>query len=350
MDIQKNLLTLLALEGEEDLTGLITQEWFLAALQEYKQHALADLITVDRGNDPLESLRGRSEHAFKISLAQDAVRNQGSRFCGEHVDKAAWTLDDHDIRFIVRVAVDAGMSDWLWQDVGPLSDHPRRWETLCYRAFWLLGWVRFIHQTSTAQGRESERLDSKKKQWLQMIQHARRRGAYKTHKTPWGVLAAELEAAQTAARGDVPPESGVSPAQPQAPDSVAAANSVTHPTDIEEHPAAIPESLEPTTTESGPSQLEFLTAPRYIMPLSRHKNEEKCASWLLQQTRDIFLNEIDYLLQSYGVLRDHHGTCVSVPSDLKRTPPQEILAQLSSMKPLFDEQDDRRLVSTSRPM
>ncbi|KIV81527.1 hypothetical protein PV11_03705 [Exophiala sideris] len=346
VDIQKSLLNLLALEGEDELIGLITQEWFLAALQEYKQHTTTDLMTVDRENDPLESLRGRSEHAFKISLALDAVQNHGSRFCGEHIDKAAWSLDDHEIRFIVRVAVDAGMSDCVWQDVGPLSEHPRRWETLCYRTFWLLSWVRFIHQVSTAQGRDAERLDSRKKHWLQVIQNARRRGAYREHKTPWYALAAETETAQMAGKEDVPNDSTVLPVPPLIPGPLTTLKSVAIKPDDDESLDAMPDGLDSIDTETGPSPLELLTPPHYTMPASKNKNEEKCASWLLQHTRDVFLNEIDYLLQSYGVTREHRGTCVLIPSDLKRTAPQEILPQLSSMSLPFNDEDDRRLTSS----
>ena len=87
---------------------------------------------VGSGESVSRTIAGRSPYEWKIAHANGMLDSQSSRFLAAAQDKLAWTADDHDVRFIVRLSSQADAGPWKY-----LREQDRA-RQLCERAFWLM--------------------------------------------------------------------------------------------------------------------------------------------------------------------------------------------------------------------
>ena len=328
MDIDKSVLTLLGLEDEQSLQSLLREPWLVAAFREYEKDSPAQLYADDLPYDPLNGLEARSQHSWKVTCAFKAIQAKSGRYIGDQVDKTAWIVDDHEIRFVVRVALDAGYTSATWNEP-TTRDNP--WMALCARAFWLLNWIRFIHQPTCGAGDTSRRLRARKHNWLSQLYQSLSGTNVCTSQTAWH-LAGEVSAepAPLDVSADLIPDGGA---------MVAGTNTSEH----------VVLSTETSTTHPAPRvSAQSQAIPRYTMPVSRGRQQQRGVTWLTQEVRDVFRTNLYKRLEGWGLQGDQIGTCVLVPQEWRNTDPRAVLESFPTAYLQTSEGDEQRLVCNTR--
>ncbi|KAL2405719.1 hypothetical protein ABEF95_001500 [Exophiala dermatitidis] len=287
MDIERSVTSLLALENGDTLEDLLQRPWLAVAFQEYSAGSPDDLFAAATSSDDvLRGMQHQAQHVEKVIQAENAITSNSARYLGDVVDKTAWTVTDYQVRFIVRVAVEVA-NGGDWPDVLGTSN---QWKVLCQRAFWLLNWLRFIHKAGNGKGKESIRLARKKQEWLSLLQVSLQRLVNCRHRTRWP----ESEAGDDAGNVDM---------------EIWRTRSAQPPADVEEEgeehrykTAAVAslsdgESVVQTPTPplapaGATNRTDDTPIPKYRMPLSRDKDQQKGVSWLTQHMRTIFTNNL----------------------------------------------------------
>ena len=112
----------------------------------------------------------RSSAQFLIQAAMAGLDRKSEKYLKHHVDKSNWTMDDHDIRFIVRLVYEGRCSGRWWEN---LPDKSLTGD-LCTTAYRLLCWLRFTHKVSTASSPSNQQQRAVASEWYRQLTQARR--------------------------------------------------------------------------------------------------------------------------------------------------------------------------------
>ncbi|EXJ56626.1 hypothetical protein A1O7_06970 [Cladophialophora yegresii CBS 114405] len=317
MDVDQSIIKLLGLTDRAALEALLRQPGLITALREHESDSTTPLQKANSSRECLDQHEGRAPHAWKITAATQAIRTNSPRYVGASVDKAAWTADDHEIRFVVRAALDAA---------GQAPRRPRPpfdadgWLAQCTETFWLFNWIRFIHRPSGGESDTQSRLRLKKQYWLSHLSRSLQRVDSDDVCTPWHLAGC---------------------GQPDSPEPAIASDDLgTADLDPPTDTSSL-RQMEPPPRTSPPATRRPI--PRYSMPTSKDKRQQKGISWLTQEIRDVFERNLSRRLSGWGLRADRVSTCVLVPGEWKNTEPLEILRTFTPDRAPDSEQPDRRL-------
>ncbi|OCT49602.1 hypothetical protein CLCR_06755 [Cladophialophora carrionii] len=291
MDIQKSVLTLLHLADEDALRNLLEQAWLVVAFREYRECSGDDLFREGDSTDLLDGLSARSSHLWKVERAEKSLAGRGTRYVGSDMDKSAWTSDDHEIRFVVRVTIDSQRPPVGWPVVGS----PPTLSARCRRSFWLLNWLRFIHKPGVGKSVGASRVLRKKQEWRAFLYTSMQRHGSTRHQTSWPAVG-----------------------------------------DTEDDAVA-------TRPPGSCRRLDVASPPATGTRCRRRKSttELKGVPWLTAEARKLFHNHLKDRLAGWGVDVKHGGTCVLVPREWANVEPVEAMNSFSLGSCPVDENDNR---------
>jgi hypothetical protein len=339
MDIQKSVVRLLALEDGDCIEDFLRQPWVSAAFQEYRDSAQDDLLRQDGSVDEEKDGPGSSQHAWKIKKAETSISSRSKKYIGDEVDKTAWTPEDHQIRFMVRVAIEAAAHEY-WHS-GPSTSPP--WTILCTRSLWLLNWIRFIYKTGRGKSADAMRILKRKQEWVAVLKSSVDRLSGMDYRTAWAV---DTERTEDSDSTDGSMYTAVSDLDTvHQPDTHSSTETQTcEPQRGQNDPAVQTPAL-----QRPPGSPPTIPIPQYTMPASRNKEQQKGASWLTQQVRTVFHNNLRRRLNAWGVTERHRGTCILVPQEWANAEPLEVMGRFSLDAVPTTEPCASRLVSFPRP-
>ncbi|EXJ67085.1 uncharacterized protein A1O5_09731 [Cladophialophora psammophila CBS 110553] len=396
---EKTLRQMLHLNSSAELARWLVQDWVLDVYVEYDAAVLQPVS--ERFDDRGREIR-RSWSKYTINNAMEALRRVSPRYLPREVDKSGWNLDDHDIRFIVRL-VAAGRAPGRWWESQTLdSDLP----DLCATAYRLAGWLRSVHRQTTAladQGHQMHR--ARCFWWMEHLRRASREagslvdlpagrglprmsGAFGPARsgpsdTPTTLILdgtdeescyyTASEGEQSQPRRHAGPLSGTDSSrsaetEPRDPDLHECSDGVDSANDDEEHSCGSDSSFgeasngessfdsacaalrypEPAHLPPRVSRIEIPQVPAYPIRLAPRKaaTADKFEIWGTEVGRNRFLREQQILLASWGVTPLQTSACVLVPNMWSNADPERLLERfdLQMMPPITAQ----RLVFTMK--
>lgn len=174
VDTMKTICQKLDLADTEEFKEWLAQSWVVDAYIELASASLdprrVDQAAVLAASKTLDLAgTGRAPHRWKVDRAVSSLKATHSFYTGHHVDKTRWTEDDHEVRFITRLVMAGRAEGRCWQT---LQQHEHL-EMLCFKAVWLVSWLRWVHRFSLGAGRDMERVRRRKAEWLAFLHDLR---------------------------------------------------------------------------------------------------------------------------------------------------------------------------------
>ncbi|KAI1610410.1 hypothetical protein EDD36DRAFT_325253 [Exophiala viscosa] len=344
VDIFRNVCQQLDVSGDKELRGLLQDSQLSEAICDFRRDYLVKEQTygkarVDAGSQVSKVIPGRSQHEVKTTfLLAELKKSASSRFSAADVDKHGWGPDEHDLRFMMRVCINATNGGGPWSHLGH-EDHRR---ALCDRAFWLMSWLRWLHKPSGGEGAESHRERRFKAEWLSELGTLEQHPSYTSGDTH-GSIVASASPAQTSELPGSPPKSVH--IQPE----VSITDTGQGPYTVRTRPevqgrlyssgAAKPRSPPPSVSSSPSGSL----APEPEARRRPRKQQQRGLYWLGEDAWRAFGNAQAKRLQGWGVNVEHTGTCVLVPDAWANAVPLDLLESFDVADCLDDEIVENRL-------
>lgn len=177
IEVEHVLFYRLGVNNANGLRQLLRQPWVLEMYSRFQQSLGSDLDSAlqpkatEASQTSETSTAGQSHHAWKVERAVLVLTQSHlpSRYGDEAVDTTLWTRDDYDIHFIVRTVTLGKAPGSPWHEKSESTDRIR---SLCTRALWLLLWFKQLHKSTGGEGREMQRLQRKREEWLAFLKDA----------------------------------------------------------------------------------------------------------------------------------------------------------------------------------
>ncbi|KIW14408.1 hypothetical protein PV08_07190 [Exophiala spinifera] len=344
----------LSLRDRQEHIIWLTQPWVLDVYIEYAECVLDRLSwTTSRSYRSYnDSQPQRSSTTYIVNNAIEALRSRSQRYLADVTGKACWSLDNHDIRFIVRL-VTAGREPGRWWERRSDGEIPQ----LCAIANRLAGWLRYVHTTTSGTGGTSQWHRANCHRWLSILRPARAQREEHLRPHPRGIQTGSLSCASTVPnraghnpdgeevcvsdRSDGPsnqaqPDQGQAglPHEPELPP-----HTIEHKRDQNETLKTIPglasctseHNLDPFQDNPIPmpdNKSRVPDIPAYpTRPPAEMKSAERDSSWLSDFGRQKFQYRAQMLLAAWGVTADVES-CVLVPDMWSGADPLHLLATL----------------------
>ena len=347
VDSLKGICSKVEADNEDELAQLLQTSTVAAAIMEYRQNLLLkeqedEKARLDMGEPVSRSIAGRAPHEWKISRAMSMLESRSPRFMVDALDKSSWTADDHDVRFIVRLSSQADEGPWKYL-LGP-----HRVRQLCERAFWLMLWLRWLHKPSGGVGLEASRLRRRKEEWLSLLPMDREQQtvvASSPLQEPMSGLPTSLSPSRSpgapCSSRQLVPQPQVAPEYANMQTSLCLsedeAGDFEDLADVQEQDART--ATFPPLGVPGPSQ----PSTHLKVVKSKTRNQQRGLFWLTEEAWNAFQNQQSMRLSSWGVDREHVGTCILVPEAWALANPRDLLQSFNLVDCIRDETDEQRL-------
>jgi hypothetical protein len=171
--VEKELRNRLGVRNKQELLVWLTQVSVLGVYEEYCTVALdprrLEEESLQKSGQPVPPGRKRSSAKFLINTATLALRAPCAKYSHAGPNKANWTTDDHDLRFIVQL-LQNGRASGRWWEYRQQEHHDVELCTIAYR---LLCWLRHIHHLTSGTSNTSQAQRAIATEWCIQLRDAR---------------------------------------------------------------------------------------------------------------------------------------------------------------------------------
>ncbi|KAK5061411.1 hypothetical protein LTR84_007953 [Exophiala bonariae] len=334
MDLFKSMLCMTGFPDRDAVVEMLNQTWFVVAYKEYTQGASIDLQALDSPHDPYGCLQGRDSHRWKLDRTITTLKTCSQRYVGDTVNKEGWDVNDHEIRFITRLAIEGRQSGRCWEDTAQDTNNP--WNIVCRRAFWVMSWIRWIHKPTLGTSDSMQTVLKTKLEWRAFIQSACDRLGAQPHSTRWETV--DEIAIQTSAVAEVAEVAALETSGDEQP-----ALSATHVQSFPTAPVAEHHEQEIRPTDGQTTAVVKVDLESFKFPMSPTKNQQKGVYFIQEGGLRSFNNYTDRLLRRWGVGRAHAGTCVILPAHWVGLAPLDVMDQFEPAWCPVDESTESRM-------